>query len=235
MDRNPDWRAVEPAAPDGRAGSASPETAAGAGWRLVAIGALGLAAAAGMALALTLATPSTGVVLGPSPAPTDPAAAAGGSASPMAATAEILVDVGGAVARPGLYRLPVGSRVGDAIEAAGGYSPALDVELAGIRLNLAERLDDGAKIHVPRRGEQAVESTAPPVGGGGAPVNGLIEVNSADQATLETLPGIGPATAAKIIAARLEAPFASVDDLLARKVVGPATFEKIRDLVTVGP
>ena len=151
----------------------------------------------------------------------------------------IVIDVQGAVVRPGVHPLPAGSRVGDAIAGAGGYSPQVDIEAAAALLNLAAPLADGAKVHVPSRGEVvgAIASGAPedpnsddPVGAGG-----LINLNTATTDELDTLPGIGPVTAAKIIDARESAPFASVDELLAREVVGSSTFEKIRNLVTVGP
>jgi competence protein ComEA len=156
------------------------------------------------------------------------------SASP---TGEVVVDVSGAVAHPGLYRLPVGARVGDAIAVAGGYGSSVDAALADRQLNLAAILHDGDKVRVPVRGEAAdagAGQTAP-AGGGGTSGGSLVDLNHASAEELDTLPGVGPATAAKIIAAREEQPFASVDDLAARKVVGAATLEKLRALVTVGP
>jgi competence protein ComEA len=164
-------------------------------------------------------------------------------AEPVAAW---LVDVEGAVARPGVYRLRPGSRIGDAVSAAGGYGADVDAELAAATLNLAQPLQDGQKVHIPRRGEQAPAAAATSGSGSGASGaapggtepggsgGGLIDLNRATSAELEELPGIGPATAGKIIAAREEAPFTSVDELRERSVLGPATFEKVRDLVTVG-
>jgi competence protein ComEA len=146
---------------------------------------------------------------------------------------ELVVEVGGAVTRPGVYRLPPGSRVGDAIVAAGGFGAGVDAAAADRQLNLAAMLRDGDEVRVPTRGEAAATGGGGGEGDGGG--GGLIDVNSASAEQLDTLPGIGPATAAKIIAAREEQRFASVDDLRARKVVGEATLEKIRDLVTVGP
>jgi competence protein ComEA len=146
---------------------------------------------------------------------------------------EVVVDVGGAVVRPGVYRLPPGSRVGDAIVAAGGYGAGVDAALADRQLNLAAVVRDGDEVHVPARGEAGAGPADPGSPGSGAAA-GLIDLNAATPEALDTLPGVGPATVAKIVAAREEQPFASVDDLLARKVVGPATLEKLRPLVTAG-
>jgi competence protein ComEA len=167
----------------------------------------------------------------------EPTAAASESLVPATPTA-ILVDVSGGVVRPGLYRLPENGRVGDAIAAAGGFGPTVDAAAASSALNLAQKVADGTKIHVPERG-------APPVGAGNpdkaanatataASRSGPLDLNSASQSELEALPGIGPVTAAKIIAARQEAPFRTIEELRERKVVGPATLEKIRALVAVG-
>ena len=152
-----------------------------------------------------------------------------------------MVDVGGAVARPGVYRLPEGSRVGDAIEAAGGYGAAVDAALVDRQLNLAAAVRDGEKVRVPARGEAATTGGAAATRSGGAggqhaaADGGLVDLNHATPEALDTLPGVGPATVAKIVAAREQQPFVAVDDLLARKVVGAATLEKLRTLVTVGP
>jgi competence protein ComEA len=151
------------------------------------------------------------------------------SATP-AQQAELVVDVAGAVSRPGVRRLPAGSRVADAIAAAGGFAPSVDAAAASSTLNLAAPLQDGTKIVVPQRGRASEPGGAPAA----SPRAGKVDLNSATQAQLEELPGIGPVTAKKIVDARAEAPFRSVDDLTARKLVGPSTFEKIRELVSVG-
>lgn len=161
---------------------------------------------------------------------------AGGASS--SAVAALIVEVNGAVRRPGVYRLPVDARVADAIAAAGGFGPRVDT-VAAQSLNLAAKVADGDQVRVPARGEVTV--TARPAGAGlsgaaagaGASASGMVNVNAATSAQLEALPGIGPATAAKIIAARASSPFGTVDELRSRKVVGQATFEKIRELVTV--
>jgi competence protein ComEA len=158
----------------------------------------------------------------------------------------VVVDVGGAVARPGVYRLPRGSRVGDAIGAAGGYAKTADAAAVDRALNLAAAVRDGDKIRVPARGEptggpgagggasSGAGATPDARGGAGGPAD-PVDLNHATAEQLDALPGIGPATAAKIIAARTERPFSSVDDLGTRKVLGAATLAKLRSLVTTTP
>lgn len=167
-------------------------------------------------------------------------------AVPPSLSADVVVDVEGAVMVPGLQRLAAGTRVGDAIAAAGGFSPQVDAAAAAAALNLAEPLRDGVKIHVPARGAAPLlgaavsgsvagsGTTAPAAPAPSAMTAALIDLNLADSALLDTLPGIGPVTAAAIIAAREAAPFTSVEELSSRGVVGPATYEGIRALVTVG-
>ncbi len=160
-----------------------------------------------------------------------------GGGSPSGAgdsQAMVVVEVAGAVARPGVYSLPSGSRVADAIGAAGGYSTDVDPRAAEAKLNLAARLLDAQLIVVPRRGDAAAGPTTSSDGpGSSSAATGPINLNTASAAVLDTLPGIGPATAAKIISAREEKPFESVDDLVTRKIVAASTLAKFRDQVTV--
>jgi competence protein ComEA len=227
-----DWRSIDEPAPARANGEG------GVDRRLLLAGAAGvvaLAVAAGAFLVLSTPQPSLVVEAAGSP-PGSPAP------SGTAAASEIWIDVSGAVKRPGLYRLETGSRVGDAIRTAGGFAPTVDATAADRQLNLAAVLPDGTKVHVPARGE----ATPPPAtaggaetGGGGGPAagagGGLVNLNTATAGELEALPGIGEVTAAEIIAAREQEPFASIDELRSREIVGEATFEKIRDLVVAGP
>jgi competence protein ComEA len=145
---------------------------------------------------------------------------------------EVVVEIVGAVQAPGVYRLPSGSRVADLLQRAGGYGPRVDAARAEQDLNLAAPVKDGEHIRVPSRDDRPAgpASDAAPASGDAAP----IDINSASQAQLEELPGVGPATAQKIIAAREEAPFAAVEELRSRGVLGEKTFAKLRPLVTVG-
>ena len=143
---------------------------------------------------------------------------------------EIRVHVAGAVADPGVYPLRDGDRAVDALEAAGG--PAEDAELEAV--NLARRLHDEDQLIVPRRGDSA------PMAGGASQVAGAsagrIDINTASAELLDTLPGIGEAYSRRIIDSRTrDGPFRSVDDLLERRLIPRATFERIKDLITVGP
>jgi competence protein ComEA len=150
-----------------------------------------------------------------------------------AAGKQLVVDVQGAVVRPGVIHLPAGSRVGDAIEAAGGFGPRVAAERVGRELNLAALLRDGDQIVVPSRDDTEVPAGGGSGHAGASPGSGPIDLNHATASELDALPGIGLVTANKIIAARYEQPFASVDELRSRKVVGAATFDKIKDLVVV--
>lgn len=144
----------------------------------------------------------------------------------------VVVHVAGAVLRPGVHELAPWARVHTAIDAAGG--PTLAADLNG--LNLASPVVDGQRIYVPVAGEvdpAAVASNLPADDSATGPT-GPIDVNRADAAQLEALPGVGPATAAAIIDDRARnGPFATVDDLDRVAGVGPAKLAALRDLVTV--
>jgi competence protein ComEA len=147
---------------------------------------------------------------------------------------ELVVDVQGAIVRPGVIHLPGGSRIGDAIAAAGGFGPRVAADRVGRELNLAAVLHDGDQVVVPSRDDPGpvVGSSGP--GRSSAPATaGPIDLNRATVSELDALPGIGPVTANKIVSAREEQPFSAVDELRSRKIVGAATFDKIKDLVVV--
>jgi competence protein ComEA len=132
----------------------------------------------------------------------------------------LVVDVAGAVRLPGLHRLARGTRIADAVAAAGGATAQADLAL----VNLAAPLADGEQIVVPVRG-----SAAP--GQGGSPTAPL-DLNTATPEQLDALPGIGPATAAKIVGFRqAHGPFRSVEELDAVPGIGPARIEQLKGLV----
>ena len=240
MDTSAPWRALEaPQAPEGEGGTASSgEAGAGSGRGMPAGRRLALAAAAllvvgSLAVAGIVALRPTGQVEVVAPPQTGGAGAShGAGASPSLAV--VVVQVAGAVARPGVYSLPSGSRVADAIQAAGGYSTEVDPRAAETKLNLAAKLQDAQLIAVPRRGETAsgLSGAGGGPGAGTSTTPGLINLNTATAEQLDTLPGVGPATAQKIIASREEKPFAKVDDLVTRKVVTASVLAKLRSLVT---
>ena len=142
----------------------------------------------------------------------------------------VVVHVAGAVVAPGVHRLPPGARVVDAVEASGGM--AADADVAAV--NLAALVVDGVQVYVPRIGEAAPGGGAASAGAGPAAGDGLVDLNTADVAALDTLPGVGPSTAAAIVDHReRHGPFASVDALLDVRGIGEAKLAAIRDLVRV--
>jgi competence protein ComEA len=139
-----------------------------------------------------------------------------------AASAELVVDVAGAVRRPGLYHLAAGTRIADAVAAAGGATGRADVTL----VNLAAPLADGEQVLVPLRGGGAASA-------GGAPSpTAPLDLNTASAEQLDALPGVGPTTAQKIIDYRqTHGPFRSVDDLQAVPGIGPSKVAQLKGLV----
>ncbi|GAA4109784.1 helix-hairpin-helix domain-containing protein [Enteractinococcus coprophilus] len=143
----------------------------------------------------------------------------------------LVVHVAGEVQQPGIVELEPSARVVDAIESAGG--PTDDAQLDA--LNLAAIVNDGEYILVPDRQTADTAQPNPPAAGGSGAVDGstTVNINTADSAALETLPGVGPATAEKIIAHREQhGSFAQLADLEAVSGIGPATLERLDGLVT---
>ncbi|MCL4354610.1 helix-hairpin-helix domain-containing protein [Patescibacteria group bacterium] len=139
--------------------------------------------------------------------------------------AEISVDVEGAVFKPGVYQISSSGRIKDGLIAAGGLNELADREWVAKNLNLAAKLTDGAKIYIPKEGEQVSNQNTSTV----SSVDGLININIADSTSLDTLPGVGKVTAEKIINGR---PYALTTDLVAKKILGAAAFEKIKDKIS---
>ena len=170
-----------------------------------------------------------------------------GSGAIASAPTTLVVHIVGAVQRPGVYELPIGARGDDAVRAAGGLTRDADIRL----VNLALPLIDGEQLVVPRRGERPVvastqsatpqqpartaspaspASPATPATAAAGPTN----INRATAAELEALPGVGPSTARAIVEHRERyGPFATVDDLLAVRGIGPAKLAEMRSWVSV--
>ncbi|WP_460866769.1 helix-hairpin-helix domain-containing protein [Rhodococcus aerolatus] len=184
-------------------------------------------------LPVVASTAAPSATPGPTPVPT---------VAPAAATTppELVVSVVGAVSAPGLVRLPPGSRVADAIAAAAGAVPGTDL----LSLNLAAPVADGEQVVVGAPGPPATGAAGPPspaaaaagtgTSAGAAPAGGPVNLNTADVAALDTLPGVGPVTAQKIVDHRTSTgPFTSVDQLTEVPGIGDARLASLRDLVTV--
>jgi len=142
--------------------------------------------------------------------------------SEASGAATITVDVEGAVTSPGVYTLSGGARVEDALAAAGGLESDADEELFAKTMNRAMKLVDGGKIYIPSLSSSGVGTLGS--------VSNLVSVNTASQSELESLPGIGPVTAKKIIDNR---PYQTLEELVAKKAVGTALFEKIKDQLSL--
>lgn len=164
------------------------------------------------------------IVSTPSPTLTPP---------PSPTLAPIRIHVSGAVRQPAVYELPPGSIVQDAVDAAGGPAPDADLD----HINLALELQDQQQVYVPCQGET---KPPPPVSGGetgsGGSAGALVNINTATTVELETLPRIGPVTAQRIVDYReANGSFESIEDIEDVPGIGPATFEGLKDLITVGP
>jgi competence protein ComEA len=234
------WRALEDdaatgagASARGPANDATRVAASRSTWVVVAFAAAALVAGAAIWL---VATNGSGVVVvdggGPGPVRSGQVAL-GDRSSAQSSGSDLVVDVQGAVVRPGIVHLPAGSRVADAIGAAGGYGPRVAADRVGQTLNLAALVKDGDQVVVPSRDDRGLTTPTGAGVSGTAGGGGPVDLNHATVAELDALPGIGPVTAAKIVAARDEQAFASVDDLRTRKILGAATFDKVKDLVVV--
>ncbi len=142
---------------------------------------------------------------------------------------QLVVDVSGAVNRSGVYTLPANTRVEEAIKAAGGLSPEADVKWYEANVNRARKITDGEKIYIPKLNTgssttdsvQVLQDTQ---------ITNRISINGAGVSELDTLPGIGPVTAQKIIANR---PYQSLEELLTKKVVGQKVFDQIKEQISL--
>lgn len=140
---------------------------------------------------------------------------------------DITVDIEGAVVKPGVYTLASGSRIQNLLIAAGGLSLQADREWVAKSLNLAAKLSDGAKVYIPEVGSQKSQVS---VGTQQVTSSGLININTASEGELDTLPGVGPVIAQKIIQGR---PYGSVEELVAKKILSNKVFLQVKEKVTV--
>jgi competence protein ComEA len=182
---------------------------------------IGLIALGGVVFWLRRPTPEAIEIL-PPPSPTS---------APTATPATVTVYVSGAVIHPDVYTLPEGSRVKEAVEAAGGFAAQADRD----RINLAQLLHDEEQVYVPRIGEESPPLATPVTRGSTSTSSGgRVNINTATAAELESLPSIGPVYAQRIIEYREhDGPFQQIEDIQQVRGIGEATFEKIKDLITV--
>lgn len=187
---------------------------------------LGFGAVVVLVLVALAATIGIGMWRGAT-APVEHVAGSTPSAGATVAAGRIYVHVAGSVRAPGLYLLPAGARVVDAVAAAGGFGDEAD----HAAVNLARVVSDGEQLVVPARGQAPAAAAGEPA----APGEALIDLNSADAAALEELPRIGPALAQRIIEWRdANGRFASIEDLLAVPGIGDRMLETLRPHVRVG-
>lgn len=202
-------------------------------------------AGAVLAVALALIVPhigASGMVINQGIAPveatSDGAAKSGANVAEnsVSTVTKLIVHIDGAVMLPGVYELTDGSRVNDAIELAGGLTSEADTTT----LNLAAKLTDGQKVTVPRIGESVVSSGDGGVASGQSldssvsEAGGLVNINTATAEELDTLPGVGPSTAATIIQDREQSgPFTSIEDLMRISGIGEKKFAKLKDYICV--
>ena len=137
---------------------------------------------------------------------------------------DIVVDIEGAVMSPGVYKVSADSRIVDVLAEAGGISEDANRDWVEKNINLAKKASDGLKIYIPRIGEEVLS-----ISQNSAQAGAVININTASASDLESLPAVGPVTAQKIIDGR---PYSQIGELIDRKIVGAATFEKIKDKIS---
>ncbi len=207
---------------------------------VVLLAALGLVAAAVLVLrsgsggdpvALSRATAPTGLLTEPAAPPGGPTASIGaGAAISPSSSAEVTVDVSGRVRRPGVVTLPAGARVIDALHEAGGARPHADLD----SVNLARVLADGEQIVIGRRGASAATGMAASAAATQPATGSLVNLNTATEEQLESLSGVGPVTAQKILAWRTaHGSFSSLDELLEVDGIGPKTLAELAPHLTL--
>jgi competence protein ComEA len=151
-----------------------------------------------------------------------------GTETQASGEAKLVADVTGAVKNPGVYEISADTRVGEVIDAAGGLSEQADIEWVAANINRAEKVNDGEKIYIPTKNTEVRNSNIET--SSNIQISNKISINKASLGELDTLPGVGPVTAAKIISGR---PFNSVQELLDRKIVGAKVYEQIKNSLSL--
>jgi len=142
----------------------------------------------------------------------------------------LLVDIEGAVKKPGVYRLPRDARVEDLLRLAGGFVYDVDVLYVEQSINRAAKLSDGAKIYIPRVGDRTGSDDEGAFADQSGAQGKIIPINSASQSELEALSGVGPVTAEKIIGNR---PYMRLEELVEKKVMGQSLFDKVKNQLSL--
>lgn len=194
-------------------------------WEHLFYVALGVCLGVGMMVLSNRTHPAPIIITPPEPTPLP---------TPEPTAGLVTVYVSGAVVNTAVYELSPGSLIEDAIEAAGGFITTSDIDA----INLAQPLTDGMQIYVPTQAETSSGTTLP-TNSSGAPnsssTDGLININTANVEELDSLPGIGPSTAQKIIEHReTNGPFAAIEAIMDVPGIGDAKFNEIKNLITVG-
>lgn len=145
-------------------------------------------------------------------------------ASKSAEISEMTIDIEGAVEHPGVYRLPMGARVDDAIAKAGGFIRNTDLEMVSKTMNRAAKLSDGAKLYIPSKNDSPSSPNAPIF------QSSLMNINSASASELDTVSGVGAVTAQKIIAGR---PYMRLEELVEKKIMSQSLFIKLKDQLSL--
>ncbi len=164
------------------------------------------------------------VVFEPGPSETS------GSLASATLSQQIVVDIEGAVERPGVYKLKSDARIQDVLISSGGLSAKADRSWVSKNLNLASKLTDGAKLYIPTQGENYTSGSSVLSAQATQNSSGLININNSTAGELDSLPGIGVVTAGKIINGR---PYAALNDLLEKKIVGSKVFLQIKDKISI--
>lgn len=189
---------------------------------------------------LMITPPATSLADDPQTIPTDELGSTDTTTTPADPTGQIVVDIAGAVVKPGVYFLPTGSIVEDGIKTAGGFNKFADLDLIAKTINRAESVESHSKIYIPKKGDNLALLTPTQNPSTGSTNNSFatpsakININTASVTELDLLPGIGPVTAQRIVDYRLQnGDFKTPDDIKNVPGLGDSKFESLKDLITI--